>query len=108
MFDLYLASFDDAKIIDWAYSNDCPLLYSQLNNRGYITKHFDAQDEGRTHGKLLIDSGAHSAHTKGVKLDLEEYIGYINDNHEKMSLYVQVDKIPGMYRKPKTDNTNFK
>lgn len=102
MFDLYLASYDDAKIIDYAYSEDFPLLYSQLNNRGYINKHFAAQDEGRTKGKLLIDSGAHSAHTKGVKLDLEEYIGFVNDNIDKMSLYVQVDKIPGVYLQPKT------
>ena len=101
-FDLYLASFDDARIIDYAYENDYPLLYSQLNNRGYILKHFNAQTDNKTHGKLLIDSGAHSAHTKGVKLDLEEYISFVNSNIDKMSLYVQIDKIPGIYRKPKT------
>lgn len=103
MFNLYLASFDDAKIIDYAYSEDFPLLYSQLNNRQYILKHFDAQAEGKTKGNLFIDSGAHSAHTKGVKLDLEEYIGFVNDNIDKMTVYVQVDKIPGMYLKPKTE-----
>jgi hypothetical protein len=102
MFDLYLASFDDAKIIDYAYENDFPLLYSQLNNRGYILKHFDAQAQNRTHGKLLIDSGAHSAHTKGVTLDLDEYMGVVNANIDKITLYVQVDKIPGIYLKPKT------
>ena len=102
MFDLYLASYDDAKIIDYAYSENFPLLYSQINNRGYILKHFDAQDAGKTSGKLLIDSGAHSAHTKGITLDLEEYMGFVNDNIDKLSLYVQVDKIPGMYLKPKT------
>ena len=101
-FHLYLASYDDAKIIDYAYSENFPLLYSQINNRGYILKHFDAQNEGRTSGKLLIDSGAHSAHTKGIKLDLEEYIGFVNDNINRLSLYVQVDKIPGVYLKPKT------
>lgn len=102
MFDLYLASYDDAKIIDYAYSENFPLLYSQINNRGYILKHFDAQNEGKTSGKLLIDSGAHSAHTKGIKLDLEEYIGFVNANINRLSLYVQVDKIPGIYLKPKT------
>jgi hypothetical protein len=102
MFDLYLASYDDAKIIDYAYSENFPLLYSQINNRGYILKHFDAQNEGKTKGKLLIDSGAHSAHTKGIKLDLEEYIGFVNANINRLSLYVQVDKIPGIYLKPKT------
>lgn len=98
MFDLYLASCDDSKIIDWFYGNDIPLLYSQINNRGYIYKRFEAE----SNGKLLVDSGAHSAHTKGIKLDLQEYIGFVNDNIDKMTLYVQVDKIPGVYRKPKT------
>lgn len=101
-FTLYLASYDDAKIIDYAYEQNYPLLYSQINNRNYILKHFDAQAAGKTKGKLFVDSGAHSAHTKGIKLDLEEYIGFVNDNIEKMSVYVQVDKIPGVYLMPKT------
>lgn len=97
-FILYLASYDDKSIMDDAWKNDWPLLYSQINNRGCILNRFNAP----TNGKLLIDSGAHSAHTKGIELDLEEYIGFVNDNIEKMTLYVQVDKIPGQYRKPKT------
>lgn len=98
MFDLFLASFDDNSIMSDAWDNDWPLLYSQINNRGCILNRFKAE----TNGKLLIDSGAHSAHTKGIELDLEEYIGFVNDNIDKMTLYVQVDKIPGTYRKPKT------
>lgn len=98
MFDLYLASFDDKSILPQAWENDWPLLYSQINNRGCIINRLEAP----TNGKLLIDSGAHSAHTKGIKLDLEEYIGFVNDNIDKFTLYVQVDKIPGVYRMPKT------
>ena len=97
-FDLYLASFDDNTIINEAWDNDWPLLYSQINNRRCLKTRFTAP----TNGKLLVDSGAHSAHTKGIELDLDEYIGFVNDNIDKMTLYVQVDKIPGMYRKPKT------
>lgn len=97
-FSLYLASYDDSSIMSDAWDNDWPLLYSQINNRGCILNRFKAE----TNGKLLIDSGAHSAHTKGIELDLEEYIGFVNDNIDKMTLYVQVDKIPGTYRKPKT------
>ena len=70
-FDLYLASYDDSKIMNDAWENDWPLLYSQINNRGCIINRLSAP----TNGKLLIDSGAHSAHTKGITLDLEEYIG---------------------------------
>ena len=97
-FDLYLASFDDNKIMTDAWENDWPLLYSQINNRGCIINRLSAP----TNGKLLIDSGAHSAHTKGITLDLEEYIGFVNENIDKFTLYVQVDKIPGVYRMPKT------
>lgn len=97
-FDLYLASFDDNKIMNDAWENDWPLLYSQINNRGCIINRLSAP----TNGKLLIDSGAHSAHTKGITLDLEEYIGFVNENIDKFTLYVQVDKIPGVYRMPKT------
>ena len=81
-----------------AWENDWPLLYSQINNRGCIINRLSAP----TNGKLLIDSGAHSAHTKGITLDLEEYIGFVNENIDKFTLYVQVDKIPGVYRMPKT------
>ena len=97
-FHLYLASYDDSKIMNDAWENDWPLLYSQINNRGCIVNRLSAP----TNGKLLIDSGAHSAHTKGITLDLEEYIGFVNENIDKFTLYVQVDKIPGVYRMPKT------
>lgn len=95
---LFLASYDDNKIMKDAWENDWPLLYSQINNRGVLMKRFDAP----TNGKLLVDSGAHSAHTKGIKLDLEEYMGFANSHMEDITLYVQVDKIPGVYLMPKT------
>ena len=91
-FCLFLASFDDNRIIEEAWKNDWPLLYSQINNRAVLLKRFKAP----TNGKLLVDSGAHSAHTKGIELDLEEYINFANANMDKISLYVQVDKIPGV------------
>ena len=65
-FDLYLASYDDSKIMNDAWENDWPLLYSQINNRGCIINRLSAP----TNGKLLIDSGAHSAHTKGIKTSI--------------------------------------
>lgn len=96
--DLFLASFDDNKIMNDAWENDWPLLYSQINNRGVLNNRWTAP----TKGKLLVDSGAHSAHTKGIELDLEEYIGYANEHIDDLTLYVQVDKIPGKYHMPKT------
>lgn len=98
MFDLYLASYDDRTIMSDAWENNWPLLYSQINNRGVLINRFSAPTEG----KLFVDSGAHSAHTKGITLDLEEYMGFVNEHIDQITLYVQVDKIPGVYLMPKT------
>lgn len=45
--------------------------------------------------KLFIDSGAFSAWTKGVKIDVKEYIDWLNLNAEDIYLCGQVDFIPG-------------
>jgi hypothetical protein len=97
-FTLYLASCDDRQILNEVWEKDFPLLYSQINNRKTLVERFDAP----TNGKLLVDSGAHSAHTQGIQLDVDEYINFVNEHIDKINLYVQVDKIPGVYRKPKT------
>lgn len=51
---------------------------------------------------LFLDSGAFSAHTKGVEIDVDEYIEYINERDEYLTCYAQLDTIPGEFGKPKT------
>lgn len=45
--------------------------------------------------KLFIDSGAFSMWTKGVNVDVDAYIQWINDRADFIDLYGQVDAIPG-------------
>lgn len=45
--------------------------------------------------KLFIDSGAFSMWTKGVTVDVDAYIDWINERAEYIDLYGQVDSIPG-------------
>lgn len=45
--------------------------------------------------KLFIDSGAFSMWTKGVEVDVDEYIKWINKRAKYIDLYGQVDAIPG-------------
>ena len=45
--------------------------------------------------KVFIDSGAFSAWTRGEVIDVDEYIKWINDRSEYISLYGQLDVIPG-------------
>ncbi len=54
----------------------------------------EAKKNGRT-GKLLIDSGAFSVHKSGKNVDLDEYIQFLNYNHEFIDYYIQLDDIRG-------------
>lgn len=57
---------------------------------------FDNMKDFIKPGKLFIDSGAFSAWTKGVKIDVDEYIEWINERSEDIDLYGQLDVIPGL------------
>lgn len=46
--------------------------------------------------KLFIDSGAYSAWTQGVKINVDDYINWINARSNYINLYGQVDTIPGV------------
>lgn len=45
--------------------------------------------------KLMLDSGAYSAWKRGVHVDLEQYMDYIDRNHDLLHSYVNLDVIPG-------------
>lgn len=45
--------------------------------------------------KLFIDSGAFSMWTKGVSVDVDKYIQWLNERADYLDLFGQVDAIPG-------------
>lgn len=77
-------------------------LASQLLDRVVIDGWIAGRGEGRCKGRLLIDSGAFSAHTRDAELDVDVYIDYLNSIDEYVHACAQVDKIPGKFRQPKT------
>lgn len=97
-FDLYFAGSRTQGVDDWLAENEQPRLFSQLNDK----KAIEAWNRYEKRGKLFIDSGAHSAHTKDFEVDVDAYIQYVNNLDDYVSIFAQVDKIPGVYRKPKT------
>ena len=76
------------------------VLVSQLD-RGSIKKMFEFQDQGYVNN-IFVDSGAFSFHTGKAKLDLEEYIEYLNSIDDRLTVYAQVDTIPGKFGQPKS------
>lgn len=97
-FDLYFAGSRTGGVDDWLAEHEAPRLFSQLNDRSSIT----AWNSYEKRGKLFVDSGAHSAHTKNLEVDVDDYINYVNDLDDFVDIFAQLDKIPGIYRQPKT------
>lgn len=96
-FDLYFAGCQSKMLYDWIAKNNGCKLFSQLKERKDI-----AYWNTLNSGKLFIDSGAYTVYTKGAEVDVDEYINYINDIDEHLTIFAQVDKIPGVYGEIKT------
>lgn len=53
--------------------------------------------------KLMLDSGVFSAWNRREPFDLDGYIKYVQDHKQYVDTYVNADKIPGEFGKPRTD-----
>lgn len=85
---LYLAGMEES-CVD---KIDCNALFSYVD-QGKIQ--FDKLKDFIKPGKLFIDSGAFSAWTKGSKVNVKEYISWLNERTDDINLCGQVDVIPG-------------
>lgn len=104
MYDCYFAGSGVKDVLDEMRKLGCNQLLSQLNERKAI---LDWVDYLRSHpeckSKLFIDSGAYSAHTKGVSVDVDAYIDFMNEIDDCVTIYAQVDTIPGRFGQPRTE-----
>lgn len=85
---LYLAGMEES-CVD---KIDCNALFSYI---GQGRLQFDKMKDFIKPGKLFIDSGAFSAWTKGAKVNVKEYISWLNERADDINLCGQVDVIPG-------------
>ena len=95
-FNLYFAG-SQVKLADEVIEEHNLLrLLSYLNDKRHI---FNRKEKGLV---TFIDSGAFSAHTKGAEVDVDDYIAFLNEHDETVSICAQLDTIPGEFGKPKT------
>ena len=104
MYDCYFAGSGSSVTTAEVRRLGCNQLLSQLNERRavldwvqYLKEHPECKC------KLFIDSGAYSAHTKGVEVDVDEYINFMNEIDEYVTIYAQVDTSPGRFGQPRTE-----
>lgn len=88
-FNAYFAGTQCKEARDYIENNDLLRLLSYHNDKKVF--------QDRTAKGLLtfLDSGAFSAWTKGAKIDVEEYIEYVNKYDIGLSYFMQIDDIPG-------------
>lgn len=101
--DLYFAGSSHNKASEWINELQLNRLFSQELNRTEIARIIEKKKSGEYLGKIFIDSGAFTAHTKGITVDVDEYIEYLNSITEHVHCFAQVDCIPGQFGKPKTE-----
>ena len=94
--DLYMAGSTFNGLNEWMQDMGYNKLLSYLNDKPAIKAWQDYIDKtGKTKSKLFIDSGAFTAWTKGAQIDVDEYINWLNERKDFITLFGQVDKIPG-------------
>lgn len=98
-FDLYFAGAKNKVADAYLLKKGANRLCSQLIDRRNIIDWVNIKQDS---SKLFIDSGAYTAYTQGIKIDVDNYIEYLNSITDKCTIFAQVDTIPGQMNKPKT------
>lgn len=70
-------------------------LFSQFHEKNLIRKIVDYK---KTHpeytAKIFVDSGAFTAYTKGVKIDIDEYCAFIDEVGDYVDTFAELDDVP--------------
>lgn len=98
-FDLYFAGAKNKYADDYLLEHGANRLQSQLLDRKNI---FDWYMRKIDESKLFVDSGAYTAYTQGIKINVDNYITYLNSITERLTIFAQLDTIPGQYGREKT------
>lgn len=104
MYDCYFAGSAYKEATDEIRKLNCNQLLSQLNEKKHVLEWVDyLKEHPECKSKLFIDSGAYTAHTKGTEVDVDAYIDFMNEIDDYVTIYAQVDTIPGRFGQPRTE-----
>lgn len=93
---MYFAGGDSKQMIDFLYANGAKrILGSYLSFRTKKTEEIIKQTEGKD---FFLDSGAFSAYTRDIEIDIDELITFIHKHKKCFKVYANLDII-GDYKK---------
>lgn len=96
-FTLYSAGTTSKESTDYKRKIGYPQLLSQYLEKKNIldwVEYLKGHPECKS--KLFIDSGAFTAHTKGVDIPVDSYIEFVNSIDDYVTIFAQMDKIAGI------------
>lgn len=87
-------------------------LFSQWHERKGIKSLIEYKKEHPEHtGRIMVDSGSFTAYTKGVHIDIDDYLKFIDEIGDYVTVFVAVDDVPDPmnmdYNKAKTTWDNY-
>lgn len=82
----------DRRFISFFKKHSLSSLISYANSRNLIKDVVDSYKENHN-GKLILDSGAFSVATKGIKIKDEDYLEYVKENYNNFDIIAQLDTI---------------
>lgn len=101
--NLFLAGYEDSVKEDLKGANALFSYYFQTKQNNSV----DRFKEFILPAKLFIDSGAFTAWTQGVHIDVDDYISWINERSDDLYLFGQLDIIPSTLVGKNIDNKSF-
>ena len=81
-FDIYFAGAQTPTVDDFIYNLGANRLYSYFSERKHIDNYIERIKTRKTNSKLIVDSGAFSAWTRGITINVDEYIEWLNERSE--------------------------
>ena len=107
-FDFYFAGSQHKTSEQLIVDSNSNVLRSFVNDKGSIERFIKLKKDGAWKGKLLVDSGAFSVYRKGLKVNIDEYIDWLNIKSEYIDYFIMLDVIPGKYGLVKTSEDAMK
>lgn len=87
--------FSGAYRQDLKIKYNIPQLFSQYLERNHIRKIIEYKKEHPEYtAPIFVDSGAYTAYTKGVKIDIDDYCNFINEVGDYIEVFAEVDEVP--------------
>lgn len=100
-YDFYFAGSQCPEADELIVKLNANRLLSYVNDRNQISRYFNHKKNGWK-GKLIIDSGAFTAHTRGIDIDIDNYIKWLNENKDYIDFAIVLDHIPGKFGMQRT------